>query len=320
MKRLPKKEILTVTKGLASVILLALFIYFFQHPGTKLGMEENNKTATTTTKKAATATPKKPRVPATFSTIRLQGRSAAVYDISSDTWLYQKNSDEVLPIASITKIMTGYAALTTASPETIIKIDPDLEGYSTTTSPFRPGEEWHLKDLLAVTLVSSSNIGAAQIASALQLAQGRDFVSLMNSLAQNIGLHSTTFHNPTGLDLERGAVGGSYSTAREIATLFSYVYKNKPEVFAGTDQSRLTRYSIDNAAHQVFNTNVLVASIPHVFASKTGTTGLAGSSLAIIFSPIPNHPTVVVVLGSTTEGRYSDMQKMVEATINHFKK
>ncbi len=66
---------------------------------------------------------------------------------------------------------------------------------------------------------------------------------------------------------------------------------------------------------RAFNTNEALGEIPGLLMGKTGFTDLAGGNLAVVFEAGPARPIVVVVLGSTREGRFADMRILVETTL-----
>lgn len=245
--------------------------------------------------------------------IPTEAKAVIVYDINSGTTLYSLNKDEPLPIASITKLMTVYTASVLLPLDYTITID-DSDAATESSAGLISGEKWKLSDLIAFTLVSSSNGGARAIAHNAEEASGVNFVDKMNSLAKEIGLTNTLFRNPTGLDINNDTMSGSYSTAYEVAKLYAYIWKNKPNLLAKTNESQLTERS-DEQVHTASNTNEILATIPNLISSKTGTTDLAGGNLAFLFNPTGDRPIAVVVLGSTPAGRYTDAGKLVSATL-----
>lgn len=257
--------------------------------------------------------------PLKFSDLKLIAKSAVVFDVKSGEIIYEKNPDQALPIASISKLMTAYAASVLLPLDSVVTIN-SAEATTVSSAGLIAGERWKLSDLIAFTLVSSSNGGAQAIADDTERVSQTDFVAQMNGMAKEIGLVNTVFRNPTGLDVLEESVSGSYSTAREVALLYSHIFNNSPEILTGTNKPFLSKYSLDNTKHSVANTNGLIAKIPSLISSKTGTTNLAGGNIAFIFSPRPNHPVAVVVLGSTPDGRYSDASKLLSATLGHFNK
>ena len=70
--------------------------------------------------------------------------------------------------------------------------------------------------------------------------------------------------------------------------------------------------------HNVENTNTSAAAIPGLIGSKTGFTDLAGGNLAVVFDVGLSRPVIAVVLGSTKETRFTDIEQLVNATFTHF--
>jgi D-alanyl-D-alanine carboxypeptidase len=75
--------------------------------------------------------------------------------------------------------------------------------------------------------------------------------------------------------------------------------------------------SEDGFIHTAENTNKQVYSFPGLLGSKTGYTDYAGGNLAVVFDAGLNHPIAVVVLGSSLDGRFTDVRKLVDATAEY---
>lgn len=242
-----------------------------------------------------------------FSNIKIQGRAYVVYDIVDQKVIASKNKDLLLPLASLTKVMTTLSARTHNNKNRKITIGGEsIEGdYDL---GLRAGQVWGLDELLKYTLVFSSNDGAQAIADGLG---GRSFfVSQMNSDAKKFGL-SLSFTQPAGLD-ENGKIGGKGS-ALAVAKLFALAHKEFPEVFDATTKARVTVTSSTGRITGIPNTNQEVADFLGLEMSKTGFTDLAGGNLAIIVNVALGHPVVIVVLGSTREDRFSDVERLYKA-------
>lgn len=242
-----------------------------------------------------------------FTTVMLQAKAAFVWDVRKQKVLFAKNATDILPLASITKIMTADVASELLSPTTTISIsksDLAVEG----DNGLLLDERWSFNKLLDFTLAVSSNDGATAVANAAS----PNFVDRMNQKAQILGFNSLHFFNPTGLD-ETTTQSGGYGSAADIARLFSYTLENFPQVFNATKYSKFTTTSIDNIKHTAVNTDEEIDNIPGIIGSKTGFTDLAGGNLAVIYDASINYPVVVVVLGSTYDGRFSDVTALIQA-------
>ena len=99
-----------------------------------------------------------------------------------------------------------------------------------------------------------------------------------------------------------------------------YAVTKYPNVFRNTKYDELKVESLSKLGHKAVNTNKTVNSIPGIIASKTGYTELAGGNLAVVFDAGFGSPVAVVVLGSTYEERFSDVEKLSNATLEYLLK
>ena len=93
-----------------------------------------------------------------------------------------------------------------------------------------------------------------------------------------------------------------------------------PKLFENTQFARPAFTSETGVRHVVQNTNEIVERLPAVIASKTGFTDLANGNLAIVFEAGPVRPIAIVVLGSTQKDRFTDVERLVWATLRHLQK
>lgn len=248
-----------------------------------------------------------------FKDLDLEAKAFVVYDPETKKVIAGKDEDTARPLASLTKVMTILTASELASlDETKVVID-DKALAEEGESGLRPNSIWNLKRLADLTLVASSNDGAKAIANTVSLVSATNFVQEMNKEADFLGLTSANFFNETGLDLSSGGAG-AYGSPRDVAKLFSYLLKNKAGLLAATNQSQVTEISLENDRYHASNTNVILSEIPGLVASKTGYTESAGGNLAIIANLGLRRPVVFVVMGSSQEGRFNDMKKLIAKT------
>jgi D-alanyl-D-alanine carboxypeptidase (penicillin-binding protein 5/6) len=261
-----------------------------------------------------------------YAELDLEAKGVYVWDIKTHRKLYGQNEHTVLPLASVTKMMMALVASEILAPDVNITILPDDLMEEGDTGLY-VGEKWSLSELLRFTLVSSSNDGAsaiAGVAGAALVKNGMEtgdpftnkklFIEKMNQKAKEIGLTNTHFGNVTGLDIESVA-SGAYGTPRDMSTLFEYILKNHPELFTATAYEKTSAVSSDNITHRVANTNAGVAHMIGLIGSKTGYTDFAGGNLVVIVDIGIDHPVVIVALGSTRDGRFTDVKKLIDATV-----
>lgn len=248
----------------------------------------------------------------TFDALSLEAKAVYVYDVREDRPLFSQNGDTPLPLASITKLLTAIVAADTMDADALVTVgEQDLatEGESGLTY----GEQWKLADLIAFMLITSSNDAATALRSAYEQSTGGSFIASMNAHAARLGLTDALFRNETGLDI--GGAASNTGSARDAALLLAAALTDIPDALDVTRYSSFTFTSTSGTVHRVENTNDLADDIPWAVGAKTGFTDTAGGNLAISLDISIGHPVVIVVLGSSREGRFTDMQKLVEATL-----
>lgn len=255
-------------------------------------------------------------VPDAFAQVPIEARAAVVYDLATGATLYEKNADAQLPLASLTKLLTVYAALSALSPETPVSIPADATHLSAPRA-FSVGQTFTLADLARLTLTASLNDGAAAIVQAVAAHQGDATSGVLASAAAGLGLSQTYAVNGNGLDVNE-AVSGGYGSARDLARLAGALAAKAPSIAAATTQAQTQATSLGGTSFTVKNTDPMVGTIPRLLLSKTGYTDLAGGNLALVFDAGINHPVAVVVLGSSKEARFTDGTMLVAAALAHF--
>ncbi|OGZ07154.1 MAG: hypothetical protein A3C93_06135 [Candidatus Lloydbacteria bacterium RIFCSPHIGHO2_02_FULL_54_17] len=271
---------------------------------------------------AQTTLPAPEKRPDPFEQLALSAKGAYVWDINAHRKIYAENADARLPLASVTKVMMALAATEALLQDAKITIGVgDL--YEEGDTGLYVGEIWTFEKLLAFTLVASSNDGASAIATEASAELGKTsgaaavpadkglFIAKMNEKARAIGLAQTAFYNESGLDA--GNRSGGYGSARDMAMLFEYVFRKHPEILLPTSSGVMDIQSESGFIHHIANTNQDVPHIPGIIGSKTGYTDLAGGNLVVIVDIGIDHPIVVVVLGSTREGRFTDVKQLITA-------
>lgn len=210
--------------------------------------------------------------------LSLEAKAVLVIDLDTRQTIYGFNEDVPLPLASLTKIMTALVSLDEAVPIS--------------------------RDTYASLLVTSSNQAALSIGKD----SGGDFIKKMNSKASDLKLSNTYFLNESGVDSGYVLAGG-YGSARDIMTMLAYGLEKYPETFELSAHA-----TIATKDGLLINTNLLANKLPGLLASKTGTTALSGGNLAVILG-WPSKTIGVVVLGGTEEGRFRDMNTIIQALL-----
>jgi len=251
--------------------------------------------------------------PDAFARVPLEAKAAIVYDLALEKTLYEKNADAQLPLASLTKLLTVYAAIRELSPNTPITIS-DSAAELGAPHAFSSGQTLSLSDLARLTLTASLNDGAAAIAEATADRENRSQSEMLAGAAAALGLSQTYAVNGSGLDIN-DVVSGGYGSARDLAFLAGALVEQSPEIAAATTKSSAEAVSENGTAFKVMNTDPMIDTIPRLLLSKTGYTDLASGNLALVFDSGIGHPIAVIVLGSSQKARFTDGAALVAATL-----
>jgi len=254
--------------------------------------------------------------PNVFDEIDILASAAVIYDVKNKEVLYGKSEEAQLPLASITKLLTAHVATTALGENGFIDITPEdlrTEG----DSGLFVSETWRVGDLARFVLTTSSNDAAHALARRVSERANETPDVFLSQAAVALSLSQTFALNGTGLDTNTH-VSGAYGSAKDIALLLGDIYDKNRSLLLGSNASAATFYSEEGFAHNASSTNELADMLPNLVGAKTGYTDLAGGNLAILIEVAPGRPVALVVLGSTRDGRFVDMEELVEATLQHF--
>ena len=205
-------------------------------------------------------------------------KNAILYNMNEDKILFEKDSNEKVKVASLTKIMTTIIALENINDikeETKMPIEAfkDLDGY--VTSGFKINQTVTYEDLLYGTMLPS----AADCANAIALKVSgtiEEFVKLMNKKAQELNMESTHFSNPIGMDDD------NFSTVNDIAILLKYALKNQEFYKIFTAKEYITSTNLKLESTIIEKSKPYNLDVSSILGSKTGFTDEAGNCLATI--------------------------------------
>lgn len=204
--------------------------------------------------------------------LELPCRAACLIDQQTGTVLYEKNADQQMPIASITKVMTLLLTFEAVhngqlTMDTPVPVSEHAYHMGGSQIWLEPGEQFTLDEMIKAICVSSANDAAVAVA---ELVGGSEqgFVQSMNARAAELGMTNTAFHNACGLDAE-----GHLSTARDVAVMSRYILNTCPEVLHYTG---IWTDTLRGGATQLVNTNKLLRRYNGITGLKTGTTSGAG--------------------------------------------
>ncbi len=205
-----------------------------------------------------------------------------------------------LPIASTTKLMTAYLALSNLKPNQRLKAPPYKATDAESLLGLRAGEKMSVRDLLFALVIESANDAAETLAVGVAGSVGA-FVDEMNAEAQKLGLTETHYSTPVGLDEP-----GNYSSANDLTKLAALLLKNK--LFAKAANSPSWSLKTGDEPRTITNRNLLVLSTPYVTGVKTGHTLDAG--YVLVGSGMQHGTTLIsAVLGAPSEAARDDDTK-----------
>jgi len=223
----------------------------------------------------------------------LKSAAVVVQDQFSGEVLFEKNSDAVLPIASITKLMTAMVVLDAHLPlsELLTVGHEDIDTLKGTRSRLKVGAQLSREDMLLLALMASENRAASAL-SRHYPGGSAAFIEAMNHKAAAIGLNDTRFADATGL------TAANVSSARDLTKMVAAA-AHYPLIRELSTTSDRTVYA-NGRPISFHNTNSLVRSPAagwEIAVSKTGYIREAGKCL-VMQAWLGNRPVVIVLLDS----------------------
>ncbi|MCA1039731.1 D-alanyl-D-alanine carboxypeptidase [Bacillus infantis] len=243
-------------------------------------------------------------------------KSAILIERDTGAVLYEQNSKEQLPPASMTKIMTMLLIME-AIDKGKLSMDEKIRASEYAASMggsqifLEPGEEMTTEQMLKGIAIGSGN--DASVAMAERLAGSEEeFVKLMNKKAKDLGLKDTIFKNATGLPVTE-----HYSTAHDMALMAKELLKYEGITkFTGTYEAYL-REDTDKKFWLV-NTNRLVRFYPGVDGLKTGFTNEAKYCLTATAEKNGMRVIAVVFGAPTSKERNAQVTKMLDYAFSQY--
>jgi len=228
--------------------------------------------------------------------LELKSGVALVLDQDTNEVLFSKNSEAVLPIASLTKLMTAVVVTDAQQPldELVTITDEDIDTEKGSRSRLRVGTQLRREDMLHLALMSSENRAANALGRSYPGGLAA-FVAAMNRKARALGMNDTHYVEPTGLSSR------NQSSARDLATLVRAAH----EVPLIRELSTSPEYMVEvgNRNVQFRNTNGLVKSPEwEIGLQKTGYISEAGRCL-VMQAKLAGRQLIMVFLDSA--GKYS---------------
>ena len=240
-------------------------------------------------------------------TLDIKAKSVVLMEPNTGKVLYESNSDEKLPPASITKIMSLLLVM-----EAIDRGDISLETVVTASEHacsmggsqiwLEPGETMTVNDLLKAAVIASANDACVALGETVAGSE-EGFVALMNERAGELGMTNTHFVNCTGLDAE-----GHLTSAYDVALMSSALIKHD----LIKDYSTVWMDTLRDGKSELVNTNKLVRFYEGTTGLKTGTTGSAKYCLSATAERNGLELVAVVMAGESSNDRFGGAKKLLD--------
>ncbi len=244
--------------------------------------------------------------------ISTDSRSVTVIDAQTGESIYEKNADIARPMASITKIMTAMVVLDAGlDMREEITLDPeDFVGPKRASSRLKSGDRMNRAEILLMALMKSENPAAKSLARNYPGGYSA-FIRAMNRKAQDLGMSTAFFGDPTGLDKRNVAsandlvkmvrAAGNYDVIRRFSTTKSYDFY-------------VSNFSSGNRTYSANNTSSLVRSGDYpIGISKTGYINEAGRCV-VMETRVNNRPAIIVILGAdSSAARWGDAKNILSS-------
>jgi len=235
----------------------------------------------------------------------IQAKSFYCENLANKRTLLARDPDKQLPIASLTKLVTALVTLDKLPLNQKITVPEEIKSVPKTVVGLKAGDQVSVEDLLHGLLINSGNDCAETLACGYP--GGRDkFIEMMNEKVRTMGMRSTHFYTPSGLDQKPdhpiegkkpGDVESNVSTAREISQIALTAFSNSLIREISKKQTHVMASAMEKTGYLVKNTNKLLRDDLPLVGGKTGYTAKAGHCLATAFTPGRN-VFMIVVLGS----------------------
>ncbi|WZX99860.1 D-alanyl-D-alanine carboxypeptidase family protein [Bacillus sp. FSL W7-1360] len=271
--------------------------------------------------------------------IKVDGAAAIIIDANSGQVLFEQGSDEQLPIASMTKLMSEYLILEAIKEGKIawddeVAISVELATLShkraLSNVPLRQDYAYTVKDLYESMAIYSANASTMALATHVAGSE-KSFVGLMNEKAAELGLEKYEFVNASGLnnadlgDLRPEGTepnGETSLSARSVAKLAYYLLRDYPEVLETASIPFAEFNAGPDEKVDMPNWNEMLPGADHEYSGidglKTGYTSAAGNNFTATAKRGDTRLITVVMGTDTRADRFNETAKLLDYGFNHF--
>ncbi|MBC5625419.1 D-alanyl-D-alanine carboxypeptidase [Clostridium sp. NSJ-49] len=231
--------------------------------------------------------------------LRVNARNAIAIDGTTRQILYEQNCYEVVPMASTTKILTALVALNEGDLDRELTVTKNAASIRGSKVGYKAGETIKLRELLYGLMLKSGNDAAITIAEGLG-GSIENFSKIMNHYATSLGLTTSHFETPHGLDSQK-----HYSSAYDLAILTAKAMEN--DTFKEICGEKLITQDKYNFTREYQNINKILWKIPDANGVKTGYTGGAGKCLV---SSVKHEGRNIIIVVLNCSDRWNVTEKI----------
>ena len=230
-----------------------------------------------------------------INAVDTKASQAIVVDYNTNEILYEKNANQTIPPASMTKIMTVYVVFdritkTDLSIEDICIVSPKAYKMGGSRTFLEIDDRVTIDDLLKGVIVQSGNDASVALAECLSGTEN-DFANLMNIYAKKLLMINTNFVNSSGWPMKN-----HYSTVKDLSILSNSIIKDFPDLYKYFNSRQFTYNQINQP-----NRNKLLSEIEGADGLKTGFTKKSGWGIA--GSALKGNRRITVVINGTNSSR-----------------
>ena len=242
-----------------------------------------------------------------LNSIRVSARNAIALDSKTKQVLFEQNADEIVPMASTTKILTALVAITHGNLDREVTISKNAASIRGSKVGYVAGEKIRLRELLYGLMYKSGNDAAIAIAEDIG-GSIEGFSKIMNDYAISLGLINSHFESPHGLDSPK-----HYTCAYDLALLTTKAMES--ELFCQICGTKSITKDTSNFTRDYNNINKILYKIPGANGVKTGYTGQAGKCLV---SSVKHEGRNIIIVVLNCSDRWNVTEKIYKYVADNY--
>ena len=242
-----------------------------------------------------------------INSIRVSARNAIALDSKTKQVLFEQNADEIVPMASTTKILTALVAITHGDLDREVTISKNAASIRGSKVGYVAGEKIRLRELLYGLMYKSGNDAAIAIAEDIG-GSIEGFSKIMNDYAISLGLINSHFESPHGLDSPK-----HYTCAYDLALLTTKAMES--DLFCQICGTKSITRDTSNFTRDYNNINKILYKIPEANGVKTGYTGQAGKCLV---SSVKHEGRNIIIVVLNCSDRWNVTEKIYKYVTDNY--